>query len=131
MAKGAADAGFKPAIAIIGDSTFTHSELTGLLDAINDKSPVTIIISDNRTTAMTGGQKSADTDKLFNICLGLGVNQEHIRKIVPLKKYENQNAAVIMEEINYNGVSVIISERECVQTAIRRSKELKANNHSN
>ena len=46
MAKGAADAGLHPAIGVIGDSTFTHSGMTGLLDCINDKSPVTIIIPD-------------------------------------------------------------------------------------
>ncbi|MDO4173110.1 MAG: thiamine pyrophosphate-dependent enzyme, partial [Prevotellaceae bacterium] len=47
MAKGAADAGLFPAIAVIGDSTFTHSGMTGLLDAVNDKSNITVIISDN------------------------------------------------------------------------------------
>ncbi len=125
MAKGAADAGYRPAIAVIGDSTFTHSGLTGLLDAINDQSPVTIIISDNRTTAMTGGQKSAGLDKLYNICLGLGVDEKHIRKIIPLKKFEEQNIAIIKEEINFEGVSVIIAERECIQTAIKNKKELK------
>ena len=56
MAKGAADSGLFPAIAVIGDSTFTHSGMTGLLDAVNDKAQITVIISDNLTTAMTGGQ---------------------------------------------------------------------------
>ena len=55
MAKGAADAGFTPAIAVIGDSTFTHSGITGLLDAVNDKSSITVVILDNATVAMTGG----------------------------------------------------------------------------
>ena len=55
MAKGAADAGMHPAVCVIGDSTFTHSGITGLLDAVNDRSPLTVIISDNETTAMTGG----------------------------------------------------------------------------
>jgi len=54
MAKGAADAGMRPAVCVIGDSTFTHSGITGLLDAVNDRSPLTVIISDNETTAMTG-----------------------------------------------------------------------------
>ncbi len=58
MAIGAADAGLRPSVAVIGDSTFTHSGMTGLLDAVVKKSPVTIIISDNQTTGMTGGQKS-------------------------------------------------------------------------
>ena len=58
MAKGASDAGVFPAIAVIGDSTFTHSGMTGLLDAVNDHANITVVISDNMTTAMTGGQDS-------------------------------------------------------------------------
>jgi len=123
MAKGAADAGFRPAVAVIGDSTFTHSGITGLIDAVNDNSPVTIIISDNRTTAMTGGQKSSGTDKLVSICKGVGVEENHIRKIEPLKKNEELNVKIIAEEIEYNGVSVIIAERECIQTAIRKKRQ--------
>ena len=63
MAKGAADAGLVPSVAVIGDSTFTHSGMTGLLDAVNDKSPITVFILDNATTAMTGGQDSAGNRK--------------------------------------------------------------------
>lgn len=122
MAKGAADAGFSPAVAVIGDSTFTHSGITGLLDAVNDKSNVTIIISDNSTTAMTGGQDSAGTGKLFDICLGVGVEKEHIRTFEPLGKYNSENVAILKEEIAYEGVSVIIAARECIQTQLRRKK---------
>ena len=53
MAKGAADAGHRPALCVIGDSTFTHTGITGLLYAVNDRSPRTVIISDSNT-AMTG-----------------------------------------------------------------------------
>jgi indolepyruvate ferredoxin oxidoreductase, alpha subunit len=126
MAKGAADAGMHPAIAVIGDSTFTHSGITGLLDAVNDRSAVTIIISDNSTTAMTGGQDSAGTDKLFNICKGIGVDEKHIRTIVPLKKNFAENIAVLKEEFDYNGVSVILACRECIQTVGRKKKQKKA-----
>ena len=75
MAKGAADAGQHPAVAIIGDSTFTHSGMTGLLDAINENTPMVVIISDNLTTGMTGGQDSQGTGKLEDICLGLGATR--------------------------------------------------------
>jgi indolepyruvate ferredoxin oxidoreductase, alpha subunit len=126
MAKGAADAGLRPAIAVIGDSTFTHSGMTGLLDAVNDKSAVTIIISDNATTAMTGGQDSAGTDKLFNICKGLGVEEHHIRTIVPLRKNFEHNVAVLKEEFDYNGVSVILACRECIQVVGRQKKQRNA-----
>jgi indolepyruvate ferredoxin oxidoreductase alpha subunit len=126
MAIGAADAGLLPSVAVIGDSTFTHSGMTGLLDAVVKDSPVTIIISDNSTTGMTGGQKSQGTGRLEKICEGIGVAPEHIRKIVPLHKNHEQNILVMQEEFNYKGVSVIISSRECIQTAAKRKKETAA-----
>lgn len=116
MAKGASDAGMHPSIAVIGDSTFTHSGITGLLDAVNDKNAVTIIISDNGTTAMTGGQKSGGTGRLKEICIGLGVDPKHLRSIVPLKKDFEKNVKILREEFNYQGVSVILACRECIQT---------------
>lgn len=125
MAKGAADVGFAPAVAVIGDSTFTHSGMTGLLDAISDASPVTIIISDNSTTAMTGGQRSQATGRLKNICLGLGVEPEHLREFIPLKKNHDEMVAIIKQETAYKGVSVIIAQRECIQTASRKTKAAK------
>jgi indolepyruvate ferredoxin oxidoreductase alpha subunit len=125
MAKGAADAGLIPSVSVIGDSTFTHSGMTGLLDAVMENSPITVIISDNRTTAMTGGQKSHAEDRLESICRGLGVSPEHIRRITPLKKYHRDNVEILKEEIAYGGLSVILAERECIQTATRRKRKEK------
>lgn len=125
MAKGAADAGLFPAIAVIGDSTFTHSGMTGLLDAINDGSNITVIISDNLTTAMTGGQDSAGTNKFEAICLGLGLAPEHVRVVVPLPKNMEEITRIIREEIEYPGVSVIIPRRECMQTLQRKLRNKK------
>ncbi len=125
MAKGAADAGQWPAVAIIGDSTFTHSGMTGLLDAVNDNADITVIISDNLTTAMTGGQDSAGTNKFEAICRGLGVSQEHLHVVVPLPKNMPEITRIIREELNYHGVSVIIPRRECIQTFKRHAKERK------
>lgn len=122
MAKGAADAGLSPSIAVIGDSTFTHSGMTGLLDAVIENSPITVIISDNETTGMTGGQESSATGRLEKICAGLGVDPVHIRMIIPLKKNHDENVGIMRDEINYHGVSVIISQRECIQTAARRNR---------
>jgi len=122
MAKGASDAGLRPSVAVIGDSTFTHSGMTGLLDAVIEGTPVTIIISDNSTTGMTGGQKSHATDRLYNICKGIGVEEQHIIEINPLKKYHTENTRIITDELNYEGVSVILSRRECIQTASKNKK---------
>ena len=125
MAKGAADAGVYPAIAVIGDSTFTHSGMTGLLDAVNDHADITVIISDNLTTAMTGGQDSAGTHKFEAICLALGVEREHLHVVVPLPKNMEEITRILREEINYHGVSVIIPQRECMQTLGRKLRQKK------
>ncbi|MBD5219164.1 MAG: indolepyruvate ferredoxin oxidoreductase [Bacteroidales bacterium] len=121
MAKGAADAGQFPSVAIIGDSTFTHSGMTGLLDAINENSNITVIISDNLTTGMTGGQDSQGTGKLKEICLGLGAAPEHVRTIDSHPKNLAEMKKMFKEEIDYPGLSVIISARECIQTARRHA----------
>ncbi len=128
MAKGAADAGQWPAVAVIGDSTFTHSGMTGLLDAINENADITVIISDNLTTGMTGGQDSAGTNKYEAICRGLGLSDEHLRVVVPLPKNMPEITQAIRDEINYHGTSVIIPRRECMQTLQRhlKAKKLKS-----
>ncbi|MCK9421770.1 MAG: thiamine pyrophosphate-dependent enzyme [Bacteroidales bacterium] len=123
MAKGAADAGLVPAVAVIGDSTFTHSGMTGLLDAVNDKSPITVLILDNGTTAMTGGQTSPGTGKLEDICKGIGVEESHIRILKPLKKNHEENVRIMKEELAYSGVSVIIPRRECIVSIDKRMRE--------
>ena len=126
MAKGAADAGQWPAVAVIGDSTFTHSGMTGLLDAVNENANITVIISDNLTTAMTGGQDSAGTSKFEAICRGLGVPDEHLHVVVPIPKNMEEITRIIREEISYKGTSVIIPRRECMQTLQRHLKQKKA-----
>ncbi len=123
MAKGAADAGHHPSLAVIGDSTFTHSGMTGLLDAVNSNSRMTLIISDNLTTAMTGGQDSAGTNKFEAICQGLGVDPDHIKVVVPLPKNMEEIEATIRAEIEYDGLSVIIPRRECIQTLKKHNKK--------
>ena len=121
MSIGAANSGVWPAVAVIGDSTFTHSGMTGLLDAVNAKADITLCISDNLTTGMTGGQDSAGTGRLEAICLGLGVEPEHLRTIIPLPKNYPDMEQTIREELEYHGVSVIICRRECIQTARRHA----------
>jgi len=124
MAKGASDAGLTPAVAVIGDSTFFHSGITPLLDAISHNTNMTLIILDNETTAMTGGQPTIVTaGKLKKFVLGLGVNPEHVHELVALKKFHAENAQIIKREIEYNGISVIITQRECIETLKRKKTE--------
>ena len=58
----------------------------------------------------------------FEICKGLGVEKEHIRLMIPLKKNLEENIALLKEEFDYEGVSVIISQRECIQTLGKKRK---------
>jgi indolepyruvate ferredoxin oxidoreductase alpha subunit len=127
MAKGLADAGIVPAVAVIGDSTFTHSGITSLLDAVIYNAPITVMILDNFTTGMTGGQPSAAMGRLESICRGIGVDPDHIKLIKPLRKFHDENVAIIKDELKYQGVSVIIPERECIQTLNRRMREKHSN----
>lgn len=119
MAKGASEAGVHPAVAVIGDSTFTHSGLSGLLDAVNEDSNILVIISDNLTTGMTGGQDSQGTGKIEEICLGLGVDADHLHVIDSLPKNHDEMVNLFKQSIDHKGLSVVVSRRECIQTARR------------
>ena len=103
-----------------------HSGMTSLLDCIYENTPVTVLILDNSTTGMTGGQDSHALGVLGEICKGLGVKEEHIHRINPLKGHLEENVAIIEKEIEYEGVSVIIPTRECIQTLSRRMKKQQA-----
>jgi indolepyruvate ferredoxin oxidoreductase alpha subunit len=125
MAKGASEVGVYPSVAVIGDSTFGHSGLTPLLEAATQDSNMTVVILDNGTVAMTGGQPSyASGDRLLRIVEGLGVPKEHIRVVEPLPRNLEANEAVLREEFEHKGLSVIVAARECIHEArkARRSE---------
>lgn len=108
-------------LSYIGDSTFLHAGIPSLLNAIYNKSNITVIIADNGTTAMTGGQEHAGTGKtiqgevriptnLKELCRSLGVTD--LQEVDPYdykSAYEALNHAVA-----FNGVSVLIANRPCV-----------------
>jgi indolepyruvate ferredoxin oxidoreductase alpha subunit len=129
MAKGAFDAGLRPSFAVIGDSTFTHSGITGLLDCVVENSHVNVIILDNEAVAMTGGQDSSASGRIEDICAGVGVAPEHIRLVVPLKKNHEEMVRVIREEMAFPGVSVIIARRPCIQKIAREKRERNINKY--
>lgn len=133
MAKGAADAGLVPVFAVIGDSTFTHSGITGLLDCVSEGTNINIIIVDNEAVAMTGGQDSLAKGRIEQICEGVGVEPLHIRLFVPLPKNHDEIVQLIREEAEYPGVSVIIGRRTCIQklSHIRKLKKTENQQHEN
>jgi len=122
MAIGAAEAGLFPAVATIGDSTFGHSGITGLLDAVEKKSNIVIVIMDNDTTAMTGMQDSQVNGRIEMICEGIGVEKGHIRVLNPLSRLHEENVKIIKEEIDYNGVSIIIPRRPCIHVYSKKKR---------
>ncbi len=111
----------KTNVAVIGDSTFIHSGITSLIDAVYNKSNITVIIMDNRTTGMTGHQNHPGTGltiknepthtlDLEAICRACGV--QNLSVIDPYNLAEVENA--IKERIKADGVSVIIAKRPCI-----------------
>ncbi len=122
MAKGASDAGLKPAVALIGDSTFLHSGVTPLMDAVAANTDMTLIILDNETTAMTGGQPTILSSRIDPIVLGVGVDPAHCQVITAHHRYTAENKATIRKELEHPGLSVIIAVRECIETIRARKK---------
>ena len=121
MARGASDVGVRPAVAVIGDSTFAHSGITSLLSAAAAETDMTVFILDNGTVAMTGCQPSYGTGKrLLRIIEGVGVPKDHIRVIEPLPKNHEKNVQVIKEELDHRGLSVIVAVRECIQESKKK-----------
>lgn len=117
MAKGAAEAGYHPVVATIGDGTFMHSGVPSLVDAISANTNMTLILMDNCTTGMTGGQDTIlSSPEIQKVVEGIGVDPEHIKVINPLPKHTEANTKIVLDEINYKGLSVIIPLRECIQT---------------
>ena len=118
MAMGAAQAGMRPVMCTIGDSTFMHSGMTPLVGAAQQNTPMTVFILDNSTVAMTGGQHTMQSgDDLLRVVKGLGVDPEHIHVLEMRRKFRDDNLAVIRKELDHEGLSVIITVRECVVTA--------------
>lgn len=124
MARGASLAGYKYAFGVIGDSTFYHSGLTGIVDAVSTKTPVTIIILDNSIVAMTGCQPTMlPSSQLEKVLLGLGVEREHLRVIETKPGTVEENTRILVEEAEYRGPSVIIMVRECLEAFRLRKKK--------
>ena len=123
MAKGAADAGYHPVIAVIGDSTFLHSGITPLMDAVAANTNMTLLILDNQAVAMTGGQEPiVPSSRLHDIILGLGVPAEHCHVVDAHPRQVKKTAELLRREIAYEGLSVVIAARECKEVVLRKAR---------
>jgi len=110
----------KKTVAILGDSTFIHSGITGLIDVVYNKGNSTVIILDNSITGMTGHQDNPTTGftikgeptrqvDLVKLAQAIGIDRVKVVDSFDLKELEN----VIREEVNADEPSVIISQRPC------------------
>jgi indolepyruvate ferredoxin oxidoreductase alpha subunit len=123
MAKGASDAGLKYSVAVIGDSTFIHSGIAGLIDAAAADIPMTVIILDNSIVAMTGCQETmVPSEKLRALILGCGVKTERLLELEAKKQCIEENAVRLRAEIEHRGLSVVIFKRECLEAFRKRKK---------
>jgi indolepyruvate ferredoxin oxidoreductase alpha subunit len=116
MARGAAEAGLTPAVGVIGDSTFFHSGIPNLVDAVSHNTNVKIMIVDNGTTAMTGAQPTImPSEKLKAIALAVGVHPDHVHVVRAHRADHAANVEMMKRELAYEGVSVVIAFRECLE----------------
>jgi indolepyruvate ferredoxin oxidoreductase alpha subunit len=113
---------------VVGDGTFYHSAIPALVNAINNKSNLTLVILDNETTAMTGFQPHPGTGynamgdevqkvPIEDICRGLGV------KVVIADPYDVKDTTEkILELIGEEGVKVLILRQKCSIMMAREGK---------
>ncbi len=110
----------KHTVAVIGDSTFIHSGITGLINAVYNQSNITLIILDNSTTGMTGHQQHPATGltlknqpapilDIVALCKTVGVKSVQVVDAYDIKAVEN----AVKEELNRDGVSVIVAKQPC------------------
>jgi indolepyruvate ferredoxin oxidoreductase alpha subunit len=110
----------RPVVGVLGDSTFAHSGLTGLLDMVYNGGAGTVIVLDNRVTAMTGHQDNPFTGRTLMgaparevdieaVCRALGVEDVHTVDPNLLKP----TAKAIAEAVAYEGPSVVIARAPC------------------
>ncbi|MDI6739585.1 MAG: indolepyruvate ferredoxin oxidoreductase subunit alpha [Candidatus Edwardsbacteria bacterium] len=111
----------KRTVAVIGDSTFFHSGITGLIDMVYNNARGSVVILDNRITAMTGHQENPGTGKtlqgraspvlsLEDICKACGVKDVTVVDPLNLKKTE----AALKAAAGNPGVSVVIAKSPCI-----------------
>jgi len=111
----------RKSIAVIGDSTFIHSGITSLIDMVYNKATGTVVILDNRITAMTGHQHNPATGKTLmgedthELDLELLVKAIGVKRVVVIDpKNEEELEKVIVEEVAAEEPSVIITKRKCI-----------------
>ncbi|ERI95196.1 putative indolepyruvate ferredoxin oxidoreductase, alpha subunit [Clostridiales bacterium oral taxon 876 str. F0540] len=110
----------KPIVATIGDGTFFHSGMTGIVQLAQSKENVTVIVLDNRTTAMTGGQLTPTTgdyfkeENLYSLNISEVLHSFGITDITEVDQFKyKETKEIILAAMKREGLSVIIATRPC------------------
>jgi indolepyruvate ferredoxin oxidoreductase alpha subunit len=116
----------KPIVATIGDSTFLHAGIPGLIDAVYNQANIAVMLLDNHVTAMTGGQEHAGTGKTLRGEDAPKIDYEALVRAIGVKWVRTVDSydlaathQALREAINYRGVAVLISNRPCVLDPIK------------
>ncbi|MCP5073181.1 MAG: indolepyruvate ferredoxin oxidoreductase subunit alpha [Rhodobacteraceae bacterium] len=116
----------KPIVATIGDSTFLHSGIPPLIDAVYNNADITVFLLDNHITAMTGGQDHPGTGKTLRGEETVRVDFEDLAKSLGVgwvKKVDSYDMAALQQQlreaIEHRGVSVVISDRPCILDPVK------------
>lgn len=118
-------------VAVIGDSTFIHSGITALIAVVYNKGANTVIILNNQTTAMTGGQNHPGTGITLKGERTFKINYERLVKALGIKRVEivdcynlKKTERVIKKEVACDQPSVIIAENPCLLTSKKKEDRL-------
>lgn len=116
----------KPIVATIGDSTFFHSGIPPLIDAVYNQANITVILLDNHVTGMTGGQDHPGTGRTLRGKETHKIEYEPLIKALGVKWVKTVDSydvasmyQAFREAIDFKGVSVVISDRPCVLDPIK------------
>jgi len=127
---GFSQAGVKePIVATIGDSTFIHAGIPALINAVYNRARLTVVVFDNRATAMTGFQphpgtgltalgKKTSEIQIEDIAKACGA--EFVQVVDPYNL--DDTIAVLERALRYDGVSVVVSRRRCIREVVRERR---------
>jgi len=117
-------------VASVGDSTFYHAAIPALIDAVHNGNKFTLLILDNSVTAMTGQQFNPSTEFMAGGRLGKKVSIENLCRAIGVEFVEvvdsydvKNNVEVFRKALDYDGLSVVVSRRECALYGDRNKRK--------
>ncbi|MCQ5377454.1 MAG: indolepyruvate ferredoxin oxidoreductase subunit alpha [Candidatus Methanomethylicia archaeon] len=129
IANGLANVIEERVVAAVGDSTFYHAALPALMNAVHNRNKFTLLVLDNSVTAMTGQQPNLSTEytagwregkrvPIEDVCRAAGVEFVEVIDSYQVK----ENVPVLKRALEFDGLSVVVSRRECALYGDRRKR---------